>query len=125
MSADAAREAAREHKQPYVIFDANEVERMTILPFPFIGSYRPKGWKVVDRWLCDSSGLGADYEPALSIRQLKAKLSAHTASATEYGYAVVEAGQFQVHLGVFERTARVRATRPRRSRGPALSIARN
>jgi hypothetical protein len=125
MSADAAREAARSKREPYVIYDRDEIDRMTAFPFPFVGSYVPKGWKLVDTWFCDSSGMGADYEPALSIRQLKAKLIAHAESAKQFGYALTEAGQFQIRLGIFERTPKARATRPRRSRVPGLAIVRN
>jgi N-acetyl-anhydromuramyl-L-alanine amidase AmpD len=55
--------------------------------------------------MADASGLGGENEPALTVRQLKARL-------TRYGYAIVEVGQFQVVIGVFERVA----TKPRRMR---------
>ncbi len=103
LSDRAARDAARKHKTPYVPFNRAEIEAAVRFPFPFIGSFRPKGWKLVDTWFCDSSGFGSDDEPALSVRQLKTKLIEHVECTKQYGYAIVEAGQFQVHIGVFEK----------------------
>ena len=99
---EQARKAARAKKQPYVPHDAAEIDRWTRFPFPNIGSYRPPGWKLVDDWLCDKSGFGAPHEPALTVEQLKARLKDHTEAEQTYGYAIIEEGQFQIVLGVFE-----------------------
>lgn len=101
LSDKAAREAARQKKTPYVPFDADEVERLTSLPFPFLGRYVPKGWELVEELFCDATGMGYESEPALTVRALKEKLKAGLEHG--YGYAILEAGQFQVYVGVFKR----------------------
>ncbi len=111
MSDDAARSAARTKKIPYVVFDSAEIDRMPPFPFPFLGSYVPKGWKLVESLFCDSSGFGTDHEPAMSIRQLQVKLREHIASTKAYGYAITEVGQFQCYVGVYEKTATRRSKR--------------
>ena len=98
LSDEAARKARRHGKKPYVIWPA-EAERIKLdrsFPFPFIGSYRPKGWKLVDTYFVDRTGLGSENEPALSRAAFRSKLKAGM------GYAVIEAGQFQVYVGEFE-----------------------
>jgi len=72
---------------------------MTSLPkVPFVGNEPIKGWHEVDSLFVDSSGFGQRGEMALTqgqfIEQIKAGLA----------YGVTEAGQFQVHVGVFEKT---------------------
>ena len=99
---EQARHAARAKKTPYVPFDAKEIEGYRAFPFPNIGSYRPKGWKLVETFMCDSSGMGDESEPALTIRQLKARLLLDLDKG--YGYAIVAVGQFQVVLGAFQKT---------------------
>lgn len=64
---------------------------------PSLGDYRPKGWTLIDALFVDSSGFGDSSEPALTIDQFYNKVKAG------FGYAVIEAGQFQVYIGVFER----------------------
>jgi hypothetical protein len=90
----AARIAAAHGDKP-VIWEEGDAESFHRFPFPFIGNWRPRGYTLVDTLFCDSSGLGAEDEPALSVRQLLARLR------PGYAYAVIEAGQFQVHLGEF------------------------
>lgn len=48
-----------------------------------------------DRFFVDSSGWGTENEPALTINQFLKKVK-----AGRY-YAIIEAGQFQVHVGEF------------------------
>ena len=97
MSNDAARKAARKKMYPYVIESQEEIEAMPPFPFPFIGSYVPKGWKMVGSYFVDSSGFGNPDEPALTAEQLIEKLQVGR------GYAIIEQGQFQVYVGEFER----------------------
>jgi hypothetical protein len=68
-----------------------------LIGIPSLGDYRPRGWKLVKTLFVDSSGFGAPDEPALTIDQFYSKVKAG------FGYAVIEAGQFQVYVGVFER----------------------
>ena len=109
---DAARRAARSKKQPYVLWDEAEVDRLGEGPirFPFVGGYIADGWEaVLDadedplQLFVDSSGFGAEGEPALTLagfrRELKRLLREHAGQTL--GFAVVQAGQFQVYVGVF------------------------
>lgn len=99
LSDEAARAAAKAKRQPYVPFDADDIERLPSIPF--IGDYVPRGWVLVETLFCDTSGFGSDREPALTRKALVAKMKAGLKS--EFGYAVLEAGQFQAHVGVFKK----------------------
>jgi hypothetical protein len=103
LSREATRKASRKHLEPYVPHDEAEIESYPPFPFPNLGDHKAKGWKLVDTLFVDSSGFGASDEPALSVRQLKAKLLELQRADKTYGYGIVEAGQFQLYLGVFER----------------------
>lgn len=104
-SASAARKAAREKKTPFMLWPQDVARmkteiadgRLPAIPFPFIGSYVPKGWREVERYFVDASGFGREGEPALTVRQFVEKLE------PDYGYAITEAGQFQVYVGKFEK----------------------
>ncbi len=101
-----ARRAAREGQQPYVPFDAEEVRQYgvsTKIPFPNIGSYRPKGWLLLEdkTMLVDSSGFGSWGEPALTLPGFRAKVLEYMQENPKLGYAIIEEGQFQVYIGVF------------------------
>ena len=105
MSREVAEKAASNKLYPFTVEEedirdwktALVVGKSPRLPFPDLGDYRPEGWELVDDLLCDSTGMGADNEPALTIRQLLDRLTAGR------GYAVVESGQFQVVLGEFKK----------------------
>jgi hypothetical protein len=103
MADKAARAAARAKKVPYVPFNEAEVNALVNFPFPFLGTYVPKGWKLVEELFCDSSGFGAEDEPALTIRGTKEKMKERMAEEGTFGYAVLAAGQFQVTVGVFKK----------------------
>lgn len=64
---------------------------------PFVGSDPIKGWNEIDNLFVDSFGFGQIGEPALTTDQFFAKIKAGLA------YGVTEFGQFQVHVGVFEK----------------------
>jgi len=95
MNAEAARKA--KGKQPFIIKSAEQIDTFPPFPFPNFGDYRPKGWELVETYFVDSSGFGGDGEPALGARHFRSKLK------IGYGYAVIEAGQFQVYVGEFRR----------------------
>ena len=100
-SEKAARKAARLRKEPYVIWDEREVERLTSFPFPVIGSYVPAGWQKVEELFCDASGFGSAGEPALTQQQLRGKLREYVRKPETYGFAITDVGQFQLYVGVF------------------------
>lgn len=91
------RARASKGQQPYVIKSTGEIAGMPPFPFPNFGDYRPKGWKLVETYFVDSSGMGSSDEPALTVEQFKKKLK------VGFGYAIVEAGQFQVYVSEFKR----------------------
>ena len=95
LSREAGRRAAREKREPLVAFvDGDEA----VFHCPNIGSYEPKGWKLVRELFVDNSGFGHDRnEPALTIDQFLAEVKAG------YGYAIIEEGQFQIYIGEFEK----------------------
>jgi len=93
-SQKAARKAAREKKLPYII-EAEDMPFDKFSAFPYLGTYIPKGWKKITDHFVDSSGFGSDSEPAMSIKQFQSKL------VVGHGYAVTEAGQFQVYVGEY------------------------
>jgi hypothetical protein len=119
ISRKAAREASRNRRQPLVI-EAEDIEdalagdNAAVKGIPFLGTYCPKGWKRVrltvdtagvyegdnkgyGAYFVDNSGLGADDEPALTFRRFLETIK------PGYGYGIVEAGQFQIKVGQFER----------------------
>lgn len=109
LSRNAARDAAARNQVPFYLEESDVQDLRArvngknlpyngpLFSFPMIGDHRPKGWRLVKKLFVDTSGLGADNEPALSIRQL--------ADALEpgFGYALIETGQFQAYIGVFKR----------------------
>jgi hypothetical protein len=99
MSQDAASKAAREHKTPY-IWEQDDFEEPERVHFPFIGTYVPRGWVMVNTYFVDSSGFGDEGEPALTREQFLKKLQVGR------GYAIIEAGQFQVYIGEFVQAPR-------------------
>jgi len=89
MNAKAARSRG---KQPYIAkCDGDE----KVLGCPNFGGYRPKKWALVETYFVDNSGFGGDNEPALTAAQFVSRVKAGR------GYAVIEAGQFQVYIGEF------------------------
>ena len=105
MSLEYIEELAREAgvtaeepgKEPYWLDDEWKKQHWPPFPFPFLGDYCPEGWELVDEFFCDSSGFGRDDEAALSGSQFLEKCEAG------YGYAITQAGQFQVYVGQFRR----------------------
>ena len=97
-SRKAARRASEDGVLPYIVEreDLVAFKRGGTFPFPFTGTKRWKGWKLVKRYFVDSSGWGKAGEPALTREQFLAVLE------PGYGYAILEAGQFQVYVGKFE-----------------------
>lgn len=124
---EAARRAKREGKKP-IVFTAEELNDEVKLAahvrrIPFVGTYRPAGYKLIpassldfprkdcvcvpwggdeaERYVqVDSSGWGSPNEPALTATQF---YDAIRAIGPGRAYAIVEAGQFQCVIGIFER----------------------
>lgn len=124
MSRRAARQSRERGDEPLLVEDHDRgVLGEHLRHMPFIGDRCPRGWRRVPassidpalRFMCavpwhgaeagmyvqvDSSGFGSPDEPALTYSEFCQWVSRVPG---ERGYAIVEAGQFQVVVGVFER----------------------
>jgi hypothetical protein len=65
---------------------------------PFLGDYVPEGWRRTERelYFCDTSGFGQRGERALTMEEF------FNVMAAGYGYAIIEAGQFQAYVAQYE-----------------------
>ena len=63
---------------------------------PFLANYIPEGFKIVNTFFVDSSGMGAENESALTFRQFLVKVK------KGFGYGIKEAGQFQVYINEYK-----------------------
>ena len=90
-----AAKAARLHQKPYM-FEEEDRKHFPPFPFPNIGDYRPKGWKLESSLFVDKTGMGGDNEPALTVEKFIQVLK------PGMGYAIIEEGQFQVVIGEFK-----------------------
>lgn len=113
MSSAEARASRKRHDVPYI----PPVSGMETMKIPNLGDRCPKGWKRVNiiesglpfhgvyagdnrdhgAYFVDSTGLGSPGEAAITVSEFLAQVD----TSGKYGYAVVEAGQFQVKIGVF------------------------
>jgi hypothetical protein len=98
MSREAARNAAREHLTPFMLW-AEDLATMPPFPFPFIGDYHAPGWRKTGRtFFVDSSGSGEPGEAALTAQEFISELK------VGFGYAVIETGEFQVYVAEYRKT---------------------
>lgn len=118
MSRKAARESAARKVQPMVleqedIDDAKSGVKSLVNGIPFIGERCPRGWRYVKlddghgvcmgycsgngAYFVDASGWGSAGDPALTFDEFVEKIK------PGLGYAIVEAGQFQVAIAVYEK----------------------
>jgi hypothetical protein len=90
---EKAEEARMEGKTPFVVVSPASI--LPPFPFPHIGSYRPSGWNLIETYFVDSSGFGSEGEAAMTVEEFM------DAIKPNHGYAIIEAGQFQVRVGEF------------------------
>jgi hypothetical protein len=81
-------------RQPYI---AKSDKDPGVRAVPDFGDYRPKGFKLVESYFVDNSGFGTPGESALTFSEFVAKVK------KDFGYAIIEQGQFQVYIGEFEK----------------------
>jgi hypothetical protein len=105
MAGQASRKAARTGREPYAFFDLLDVAEAA-KSLPFLGPYTPKGYRLHADMLVDSSGVSAPGKPALTFEAFVAHVRADIADGNRYHYAIRQAGEFQVHVGVYERDAK-------------------
>lgn len=126
MSRQAARRSQREGVVPLLVeekhLEADVILRRHLKSVPFIGNRVPRGWRLLNASVLlgsedkcvpiwpdekrrrhymqvDSSGFGAPDEYAFTAEQFYAAVRK---IGPLRGYAIVEQGQFQVVVGVFE-----------------------
>lgn len=93
LAAQQARKARRNKTLPQIAWMPGDP---AIAHMPNIGSYRPRGWKLLRELFVDKSGLGRPGEPALTIDQFYAEVK------EGLGYAIIEEGECQVYIGEFQ-----------------------
>ena len=127
MNKEAGNKAKRHGDKP-TVFDEDDIRMLKngdIRPIKSIanlGDYVPKGWKRFNvntikdvlklpfDWkflekgglFVDSSGVGTDSEPALSLRQFVETVIQLVKTRDDLGFAIYSEGQFQVSIGVYE-----------------------
>jgi hypothetical protein len=104
MNAQAARKARRSGVQPYLLTRPEEVEAMPPFPFPFLGDGCEdwdSEWEHLDDLFVDSSGLGTDEEPALTVDRFKEVLAGLIRKHGRVYAAIREAGGFQVWVALW------------------------
>lgn len=119
MSDIAAYQAAEEGRTPLVLWNAER----DLHHAPFLGQYVPAGWRRARwdegvpkprRWVyatghdecaveVDGSGFGGPTEPALTYPELVSYADEVAGQVTDLtvGWAILEAGEFQVVFGIF------------------------
>ena len=77
-------------------FDINQMKKVLQLPFD---------WKFLEKGglFVDSSGVGTDSEPALSLKQFVETVIGLVKTREDLGFAIYSEGQFQVSIGVYEK----------------------
>lgn len=124
LNRDIGEQARQNGLTPHILSGREVAQAQTgnleaIRSIPNLGYYLPKGWQRVSladlgegeahgvymgdnegfgAYMVDKSGFGRRDEPALTLDQFVERLR------PGYGYAMVEEGQFQVKIGLFERT---------------------
>lgn len=125
MSDVAAYRAAEEGRRPLTVIKAEDLRHL-----PFLGDYVPAGWRPAlwadmytnprTGWpwdetkrvyiMVDSSGWGSSSEPALTFPELARYVIESKRPQHQYGWAIVEAGEFQVVVSAFIRDEQATGT---------------
>ncbi len=92
-----ARKARRLGTRPLVIRSRDNLIALRggTKKIPFLGDYVPEGFYLEEELFVDSSGFGRPGEAAMTQEQFLDKLEIGK------GYAIREAGEFQVYVGVY------------------------
>lgn len=110
LNRQAARKARRGQREPFVP-SLEEIDNFPPFPFPHLGPYVPAGWERVEdaTWFADSSGWGRPGEPALTAGELRQHLRMYAEENPDHGFAIVEAGQFQLYVCAYRPVAEGKA----------------
>jgi hypothetical protein len=90
-----AARAARDDVTPVLAWPEDVGSLDFLAQIPALGDYVPEGWTLVREHFVDSTGMGYEWEPALTVGAFAASLT------PGHGYAIVSAGQFQVYVGEY------------------------
>lgn len=105
MNNRTAEKAIRQGKLPWIVHNSEALDKMPPFPFPSIGNYEPEGWTPLDIWFVDKTGMGRAGESAYTVdafkRILKEYLVEH--EGEDIGFAIIEEGEFQVHVQAFRK----------------------
>ena len=117
ISDDAARDAAENGQTPLVPWNKGD-----LFHAPFLGDYVPDGWRAAtwddvpvkaprgsDWWngkqaclFVDSTGIADRFEPCLTVTEADEFVTRLLDTDTRtWGVGVVQAGQFQVYVGLY------------------------
>ena len=88
------RKAKRAGTVPKIFTEEDEVGDI-----PALGKHTPRGWTLLDTYFVDSSGFGQPGEPAMSRNEFISLVE----GLPGFGWGIVEAGQFQVYVGRYEK----------------------
>lgn len=91
-----ANDAILHGTQPLLIESLDQIG--PDMEIPSLGSYIPHGWECTDNLFVDSSGFSEIGEAALTQDQM---FDTMRERGVGLGYAVMEAGQFQVYVGIY------------------------
>lgn len=94
LSRKAGERAAKQKREPLIAFTDKD---KAVMWCPNLGDYMPDGWKLIDRLFVDKTGWGGKNESALTVEQFIAKVK------SGFGYAIIEEGEMQFYIGVFEK----------------------
>lgn len=104
---EVAEQASRENKEPYVVWNEDEIDEFPPFPFPDLGNHVPEGWEYIDEreFFVDASGFGSSHEPALTIEQFKRKLKEFLEEHSDevVGFGIYEKGQFQLYVASYRK----------------------
>lgn len=101
LATDAGVLAQHQRLEPAVVADTPFLDE-DLRSIPNLGDYVPKDWELVETLFVDSSGVGEEGEASLTFGEFMTKVRVEIANQDEiFGWAVVQAGQFQVYIGQF------------------------
>ena len=75
-----------------------------------VESMELKGYELIEMFFVDSSGFGAYDEPALTVPRFKAELTKLLEQHGKLMAKIIDAGMFQVYVGVFKKTGKSKVT---------------
>lgn len=102
---EAAVKAREARLEPTVLESEEQLEDWPPFPLPHLGDACAdidKENERVETLFVDSSGMGAENEPALTINQFKTQLKSLMGEYGSLKLAIEDQGQFQVHIAVWK-----------------------